>query len=243
MFPILPLGAHTLTWQAKVTQIVEAAQLLEDKQLAPPRPLPAPASQELHLLPQCQQEDPWLGRGEQLTLGLAYTCVRAHTHTHTHVQQQGPAWHRGLPWPGGSRPIKAGPHPLLPARLQPPLHNYVWYFPVCPAWGEVVRGAVSTACTWASARGKPRQAAPTPRGQAGREGLGPAAQAPGRGQRQGSQTGTHTQQGLGTGPARQLGYSRGQAGPGTLPGLSRAHRGVVQCPTGHGWAPMAPPDT
>ena len=57
------------------------------------------------------------------------------TQTNTPVQLQGPAWHRGLPWPGGSRPIKAGPRPLLPARLQPPLHNYVWYFPACPAVG------------------------------------------------------------------------------------------------------------
>lgn len=37
----------------------------------------------------------------------------------------------------------SSPHLLLPACLQPPLHNYVWYFPVCPAWGGGLYGAMS----------------------------------------------------------------------------------------------------
>lgn len=88
-----------------------------------------------------------------------------------------------------------------------------------------------------------RQAAPTPRWRVEREGLGPqAAQIPGRGQHQGSQTGTHTNKAAAQALPGSTATRRGRAGLGTLPVLSRACRGVGQCPTGHGWAPMAPSD-
>lgn len=78
--------------------MVQAVLMLEGKQLAPLCPSPAPASQELYFLSQCQQGDTRLklgGGGSSSHMGQACTCTR--TQTHTPIQLQGPAWHRGLP--------------------------------------------------------------------------------------------------------------------------------------------------
>lgn len=88
----------------------------------------------------------------------------------------------------------SGPHLLLPARLQPPLHNYVWYFPVCPAWRWGGVWGHEQACTWASARGK--QAKQPPHRLLGGKGrtqgwARPATAIPGRG----GQLEAQTQQG------------------------------------------------
>lgn len=84
-----------------------------------------------------------------------------------------------------------------------------------------------------------------PAGRAGREELGPGCPIPWEGPALGSQTGTHTQQGLdigSPGPTRQHSHSWWVAGLGTPPEFSGASKGTGQCPTVHGWAPIAPPD-
>lgn len=116
--------------------------------------------------------------------------------------------------------------------------------------GEVVCGAMSTACTWASARGElpssPHTSPPTHPPAIGMEGrAGPRLPKSLGGASTGEPDRTHTQQGLdigSPGSASQHCHSRWAAGLSTPPELSGASKGVGQCPTGHGWAPTAPPD-
>lgn len=170
---------------------------LGGSRLASPPLCPPPHQSWLHQCHQAGAGDSE-GREERLTHGPG---PHMHTHTDVHVcpaagasLAQKPPSGRWLPGPH----LK-GLHPLLPACLQPPLHNYVWYFPVCPAClggagGEVVRGALSTACTWALARGEPAKQPPRPPSDWEGKGQAQAAQIPGRSWRRavGSQTGTHT---------------------------------------------------
>lgn len=225
---------HTVTWLAQVTQIVQTALKLEGIWLVPPHPSPAPASQETDFLPQLLQGDTGLG-GEQLTHGPQTT------HAHSHRCACPPSAGARL----AQRP-PLGPHPLLPARLQPPLHNYVWYFPVYPAWGEPVRGAMSSACTWASARGEPAEQPSRllPAHREGRAGPRLSKSLGGTGWSGGARQG-HTPREAREQAAQVLPGSTathgGQTGLDTLPVHSGASKGIGQCPTGHGWAPTASP--
>lgn len=181
---------HAVTWPAKVTHIVQAALELEGMQLAPPT----------LVLPRCTSFSN-ISRVTPAGGNSSHMGPNQQMNTHTDVCAHPAAV---------SSPAQRSPLDLvtLGALVQPPplaaclpaatFAQLCLVFSCLPSFGgEVVCGAVSTACTWASARGEPakqppHQPAHTPTGQqAGREGLGPGCPNPWEGPALGSQTG-HT---------------------------------------------------
>lgn len=168
---------------------------LEGSQLAPP-PLPPHAhTPHQSWLPQCHQAGEGCREERLIHRPSPYT----HMHTHTDVHAC-PAAEASLAWrpplgPVASRPPSPRPPPPTACLPAATFAQLCLVFSCLPSLlGGVGGGALSTACTWASARGKPAKQPPRPPSDWEGKGQAQAAQIPGRSWHGvgGSQTGTHT---------------------------------------------------